>query len=387
MSTFGISTKVFFGKTRHDDTQAFLQGRGINKVVTIVDGAVSSLPAIDDIIDGYRKAGFDMADPVIYDVQGEPSYDELDAFAASLRDLKPELILAIGGGSIMDMAKGVAVLMANPGKGIDYRGMHKVTNPSIPLVAYPTTAGTGAEVTWTASFVDTAEEKKLGINGQNVSPLCGVLEPQLVASAPRSVALSAGLDTMLHAIEAVTAKTATEITIALGARAFAMMYSALPKCLSGEGSLDDWEEAQLSAYLAGIAMMNAGGGPASGISYPLGVHYKTPHGFAGGIFLSGVFAHNVSVGYQGYAPVYDLLADATPGLDVAEKNADFVKKFDTFYDLVGGPRTLEAWGCTGADAIEKLTSLTMEQRMENLELNPVDFGKADVEALLEPLCR
>jgi alcohol dehydrogenase class IV len=304
-----------------------------------------------------------------------------------LRGEKPDAIIAIGGGSVIDLAKGIAVLLSNPGRGIEYRGMHKVKNAAVPLIAYPTTAGTGTEVTWTASFTDEDEGKKLGINGNNVAPLCGVLAPELVASAPRSVALSSGLDTLVHAIEAVTARTATPITAAMGAQAFAMMFEALPRCLAPDAALAAWERAQLAAYIAGVAMMNAGGGPASGISYPLGVYYHVPHGFAGGIFLPGVFAFNVARGYHGYNCVYDLLPDADTRLGADRKAEEFVLVFREFYASVGGPEDLRPWGCTGDRAIEKLTELTITQRKENLDLNPVPFGRPDVAELLRPLCR
>jgi alcohol dehydrogenase class IV len=166
-----------------------------------------------------------------------------------------------------------------------------------------------------------------------------------------------------------------------------MMFEALPRCLAPDAPLAAWEGAQLAAYVAGIAMMNAGGGPASGISYPLGVYYHVPHGFAGGIFLPGVFTFNVARGYHGYNCVYDLLPDAEQGLSADQKAAEFVCRFRIFYMRVGGPTDLRRWDCVGGTAIEKLTELTMAQRKENLDLNPVPFGRSDVSELLRPLCQ
>jgi alcohol dehydrogenase len=386
VSSFAIDARIFFGSDRHEALHAFLSGRSFGDALPVVDAAIAKLPVVARILADYAAHGYKLREPVTVASRAEPTYRQLDDIAAAVRKARPDLIIGFGGGSVLDLAKGSAILATNPGKGIDYRGMHKVKNAAIPVVAYPSTAGTGTEVTWTASFIDEQEDRKLGINGVNVAPLCGVLEPELVASCPRVVAVSAGLDTMVHAIEAVTARTATSITAALGARAFAAMYAALPRCVDDPASLDAWEEAQLAAATAGIAMMNAGGGPASGISYPLGVHWGVPHGFAGGVFLPGVFAYNVEHGYLGYNEVYDLLPDAARGLEPRDKATDFVRKFCTFYRRIGGPASLGPWACAGSDAAARLADLTMTQRKENLDLNPVHFGRVALDLLLEAVC-
>lgn len=353
----------------------------------VIDSALEGSSVLDEILSSYETEANRIVLPTkLIKLSGEPTYRLLDSYANELRARSPDLILAIGGGSVMDVAKGIAVLLNNPGNAIDYRGMHKVSEQSVPVVAYPTTAGTGSEVTWTASFIDEKDGKKLGINGQNVTPLCGVLEPRLVNQCPRAVALSAGLDTMVHAIEAVTANTATQITRYLGSYAFSLVYEFLPIALENKENLEAWRQVQLGAYLAGVAMMNAGGGPASGISYPLGVHYKVPHGFAGGVLLPGVFAMNVEKGYEGYSQVYDALCDARPFETKSEKSQQFVENFKIFYQKIGGPKNLMQWGCEGSKAINKLTQLTLEQRMENLLLNPVLFNEADVKKLLQMVC-
>ena len=385
MSSFGINTKVFFGEEKENDLYGFLRHADFKKIKPIIDSALADSLTVKKILQGFEQQGYDILEPVYYAAVKEPSYNQLDEFAMKFEN-DFDLLLAIGGGTTLDIAKGVSILLKNPGRGIDYRGMHKVNNPPVPLIVYPSTAGTGSEATWTAAFTDEVEGRKLGINGKNVAPLCGVLEPALIASCPSSVLLSAGLDAMVHAIEAVSAKTATLITITLGAKAFALLYRYLPLCLKQVTTMDAFEQIQIAAYLAGIAMMNAGGGPASGISYPLGVHYSVPHGFAGGVFLPDVFAMNIAKGYMGYNEVYDLLHDANLALSPIEKANDFLKKFNVFYDSIGAPRTVQRWQCMGKKAIEHLTALTLEQRVENLKLNPVLFERDDVVNLLERVC-
>ena len=209
MAMFEINTKVYWGSDATTQAIGAVKELGIGKVLFIVDAAIVEAPGVQQLLDLWRKGGFGV-DLVTADCAKEPSYQWLDEFTDSVRNCRADLIVAVGGGSAMDLAKGIGVLLGNPGKGLDYRGMHKVENPGVPVVCYPSTAGTGSEVTHTASFIDLESMTKLGINGRYVAPLFGVLMPELVFSCPRSVALSSGLDAMVHALEAVSAKTANE---------------------------------------------------------------------------------------------------------------------------------------------------------------------------------
>lgn len=191
---------MFWGSNRYFDLKNFLSTNDYKTTVVIVDQAVHKLPVLAEIQSRFKDWGYEIKDIIPIVIKGEPTYRELDDCLLSFAgEIKPDFIIAIGGGSLIDMAKGISILLTNPGKGIVYRGMNKVKNLSVPLIAFPTTAGTGTEVTWTASFIDEDEEKKLGINGKNVLPMCGVLEPKLVSSCPNLVTVGAGLDALVHA--------------------------------------------------------------------------------------------------------------------------------------------------------------------------------------------
>ena len=383
MSKFAITTKIYFGDGATEEALAMLRMLGYSQVMFLADAALVTTPAMAALHAAHVKAGFSIQSVQSYCAKQEPSYDELDRVTDSLRALPvPDVIVAVGGGTVLDLAKGVGILLKNPGKGLDYRGMDKVQTPGVPVVCFPATAGTGSEVTHTASFIDTKTQTKLGINGRFVAPLCGVLVPALTLSCPRSVTLYAGLDAMLHALEAATAKTATALTVRIGADAFALLFENLPLVLRDPQNETARANVLLGSYWAGVAMMNAGGGPASGISYPLGVHFSVPHGLAGGIFLAPVAALNVSRGYTGYVPVYDRLPGSNSGLSDAAKSSEFARKLVSFYRELGGPATLQAFGVTRAQ-VTLLTQLTMDQRVANLELNPVPVSRADVEQLLQ----
>jgi len=381
MSSFTINTKIFFGKNSTKEIFSFLSSINLNKLAFVVDSNLREVVAFNNLIKEFEIIGKRIHRVEYIDAGEEPTYDYLDQVTEEFRGEVPDVLLGVGGGTILDLTKGIGILLKNPGKAIDYRGIDLVKKTGVPVVCYPSTAGTGSEVTLTASFIDAKSKTKLGINGHNVAPICGVIYPELTFSCPKKVTIGSGLDAMLHAIEAVSARNATPLTSMLGSKAFSILYSNFRKVISEPNNYNAREGMLFGSYYAGIAMMNAGGGPASGISYPLGVYYGVPHGIAGGIFLPHVFEYNVNNEYLGYAEVYDQLPDAEPHLDIKEKSVDFLKKIDLLYSDICVPKRLSDWGWHDIDS-DILTNLTIEQRKANLDLNPVAFGKLQAYELI-----
>jgi alcohol dehydrogenase len=382
MAHFFLKTRVFWGKGANAQALHFLKESSLERSAFLVDSKIENLKVFLELLDSFKKAKFRIRNVEPFDASDEPTYAALDKCVERFRKKDIDFLVGIGGGSVMDVAKGAGILLRNPGKAIKYRGSDKVNKPGIPVVCYPATAGTGSEVTHTASFIDQDTKTKLGINGKNVSAFLAVLLPELSFSCPQKVTISSGLDAILHAIEAVSAKNANEISIMLGSQAFLLLYKNFKKVLWEPENYKARQAMLLGSYYAGIAMMNAGGGPASGISYPLGVHFKVPHGIAGGIFLPHVFAFNVAKGYLGYSPVYACLPDANLYLSNEGRSQDFVVKFQLFYKQIKAPLNLYEYGVVKSK-IEFLTDLTIQQRTQNLEFNPVPFGRKEVIQLLE----
>ena len=364
--TIRLRSNTLAGPGAAHELAARLSGR----IGLVVDEAVAALPAFVALRGSLEPA-------LVYEARSgaEPDYDYLDDVAAVFCADPLDWIVGVGGGSTLDLAKGVAILLRNPGRGIDYRGMDLVREPGVPCVCVPTTAGSGSEATATASFIDLASQTKLGINGRHVSCELAVLDGELLAGAPASVTIGSGLDALVHAIEAVTANGWTRISRLLGAEAVRLLFDALPRSVAQPDDVAARQDALLGAHLAGIAMQNAAGGPASGASYPLGTHYGVPHGYAGGVLLPHVVRANVEAGYDdGYA----FLADA---LDLPDAPA-FADALVNLYVELSAPLELSRFGVTRVD-VPALAELTVTQRAANLELNPVPFGAAEVTALFE----
>lgn len=357
---------------------------GLQRVGLVIDRTVARQVHAQTVLEQWKAAGLNITHQFEARAGQEPDYDYLDLVATEFRGKSLDVIVGIGGGSTLDLAKGVAILMCNPGPGIAYRGMDLVATPGLPLVVLPTVAGSGSEVSHTASFIDRKTQTKLGINGKNVAALFAVLDPVLLAACPASVTMGSAMDAMVHATEACTATTANVVSVLLGAEAMRLLFSALPAALTNAADLAVLEDLLLASTLAGLAMAHAAGGPASGIAYPLGVHFGMAHGFAGGLLLPHVVAVNVGKGYTaGYADLYDRMQLGGSGgsLTALEKAKAFKVRLLGLYGQIGAPTDLLRWK-VGGESIEFLTDLTLAQRKANLELNPVPFERQAVAHVL-----
>lgn len=382
-ANFALKGNAVFGANAAAVLPEKLQNLGLKRVGVIIDEAVSRQAPIASLLEVWREKGLLPSKVFLSRTGIEPDYDYLDAVAAEFRPLDLDLVIGIGGGSAMDLAKGVGVLMRNQGRGIAYRGMNLVPAPGVPVVVIPTVAGCGSEVSETASFIDCASKTKLGINGRHVGCLFAVLDPTLLTTCPAPVTLGSGLDAMVHAVEAVTARTASAVSLLFGVEAVNLLFEALPVSVKDPADLAARERLLLASFYAGEAMCHAAGGPSSGISYPLGVHFNVPHGYAGGVLLPQVVAANVAKNYAGgYARLYERLdGSRASSMNESGKAQAFRDAMWNLYDMVGAPKTFERWKVT-QQALESLTELTVTQRKANLDLNPVPFGREDVEKVL-----
>ncbi|MBN4080850.1 iron-containing alcohol dehydrogenase [Caldithrix abyssi] len=381
---FSINTNTLFGVNCTYNVPILLQKYGYNNIGIIIDETVAKLPVIDSRLTEWQRKGLKLKKVFHSRSKMEPDYDYLDKIVEEFRLCEYDAIIGIGGGSTLDLAKGVGILLMNPGHGIDYRGMDKVKAPGVPVVLIPTTAGTGSEVTQTASFIDNNDKTKLGINGKYVDCFMSFLDPSIIIGCPPAVTLSSGLDALVHAIEAVTVEDANQVALLFGIEAVKLLFKGLSIAIDQPSCLEGRADTFLGSHYAGIAMWNAQGGPASGISYPLGVHYGVPHGFAGGILLPHVVSINIEKGYvHGYARIYERLDCSNPKHNNDTfKASGFRDRLFNLYELLGVPKTYAQWG-VGSDAINFLVERTMVERKESVEKNPVPFEESDVLRLIK----
>ncbi len=313
----------------------------------------------------------------------EPSYDYLDRMKSKVRDYDLDCLVAIGGGSTLDLAKGLAVLKTNEGKAISYRGFGKVKNKPLPVVALPSTAGTGSEVTPYAVFIDTEEKWKFGINTEYNYPRLAFCDPKFLDSCSLNIFASAGMDAMTHALESFAAKNATFLSKMFSIRAFKLLFENLMKISEGDRSKETKLSLLIGSSCAGIALMNSGAGPAGALSYPLGVYFDVPHGLAGSVFLPDVIKYNVENGYDGYSELYDI-AFVNKEINEKEKSLRFADEIKNLSKELGIPDNLKGFGVKTEKDIELILINSMQLKAA-FEQNPVQFGKEEIEKLIYSL--
>ena len=374
---FQVQTKMYYGIGCSRNLPAFLSERGFSNIAFLVDeGVKKNSNYYFEIRNIAEKSVKNLHIQTIRGTE-EPDYDYLDEVVGRIRDLGDvDVLVGIGGGSCLDITKAVSVLKTNKGKGIEYRGFDKIQNPGVPVIAMPTTAGTGSEVTINAVFIDKKEKKKLGINGRYMNAAYAILDAEWTLSCPQSVAVSAGMDAMTHALESFICNKANSITKIFSKEAFKLLYHALPSLIDDSGNKEKRQQLLLGSYLAGIALFNSGSGIAGALSYPIGVHFNVPHGIGGGIFIADVGEFNVNKKYQGFAELFDMIKPFSK-LSIEEKSESFLLLFRCLTEKLGVPKYLDTWGIT-KENIRDVVKLMLPLQAA-FGQNPVPFS-ADIDA-------
>ncbi len=385
---FNLRTKAKFGAGEALNLGKYLKELSFKRIGVILDSGISNLKYTKDILENIKKEGFEKIKPWVYNLKGEPDYDSLDRIKLIFLDKnsKPlvDCFVGIGGGSVIDFTKGLATLMVNLGEARQYRGFPIDINPSLPTIALPTTAGTGSEVTFNAVFIDLNEKKKLGINTKYNFPALAILDPILTLSCPKAVAVSSGIDALVHNLEGYVSKKTDSLTKIFAEEGFKLIFNNLPKVISSPKNLEIRFSLQLGAYLGGLTLLGSGGGPTGALSYALGVHFKVPHGLAGGVFLPYIVEHNVKNGYD-YSKLYDLIEGADKSLNKKKKSQIFSGKLFNLWKKLGVPSNLKDFGVNKENL--KVLLGEVENYEKAFEQNPTPFSVEDGKKLLLKLIR
>lgn len=378
---FRLSTNLIFGVGTSAKLGEELKELGFEKIALIIDQAIFPHPQLKKTIKSITEAGF------TYDVYKnesvEPTYNYLESFRRQFAGKTYDCLIGIGGGSAMDLAKGIAVLLNNAGPAISYRGFPELKHRPLPVIAIPTTAGSGSEATYNAVFTDSREKRKLGINSILNFPVCAIVDPSFTLSCPAPVTSSSGTDALVHTLESYLHKNHTPISRLYSKEAFRLLFNNLKKVLDEPQNIEVRANLAMGAYLAAIALINAGSGAAGAFSYPLGAVYGVAHGHAGAIFLSGITRINVGKGYLDYAQLYDLIEDADKSLSIKEKNLEFANQIHLLMDKLQIPDKLSTFGLKNKDIEFMIGQYDVLKKA--IDQNPLEITKSDITELMQEL--
>jgi len=360
------------------ECQPLLERFGIKTLGLILDRQLKEIPYVGEVLDGLASGDltleifeYDCREPQIADVEGCR-----DRLAAA----KVDGILAVGGGSTMDLAKAVAVLLTNSGSPREYLGMDKLQVSGVPCLVAPSIAGSGAEITPSAVLIDKEKKFKGGINGRYVAPALALLDAELYRSCPVTLAAVSCYDALTHALESYLSTSGSPISRTFSRRGLELLLNNTGRLADEADSLEVRENLLLGSLFAVMGLMHALPGAIAGFAYPLGVLFDVPHGLAQAVITNECLRIHQERSPEIYAEFYDLLEAADTGLTQAEKSARFVNYMEEVYAQLELPTDLRQYGLT-RETMAELVETVQDKRA--LKIDIVPFDRDDVIRVVE----
>lgn len=274
---------------------------GGSRVLIVTDPGVIQLGAVEELRVALTRHGIAVA--IFADVQPDPTDRNVAAGVEALQAHQADSIVAIGGGSPIDTAKVISVRLANPDPLSDYMGLHKIVRPGVPLIAIPTTAGTGSEATKVAVITDTSRQVKMMMLSAPLLPRAAVVDFELSLSMPPALTAAVGVDTLTHGIEAFVSRKANALSDPLALQCIALCGQHLRSAWKEPGNRAAREGMMLAATLGGMAFSNSSVALVHGMSRPIGAIFHLPHGLSNAVLLPAVTRYSVSHAPSRYARI------------------------------------------------------------------------------------
>lgn len=353
-----------------------ISGPHLNKM-GIVDSCMQALEA-----EGIPVAKFT-------ETEGNPSVETVDKATKAFVESGCDFIVALGGGSPMDVAKAVGVVAKYGGSITEYEGGGKVPGPIIPLIAIPTTAGTGSEVTAFSVITDHSRNYKLTVFSYELIPAYAILDAELLTTAPVSVAAACGVDAMIHALEAYISTDASPFSDAMAEKGLELIGKNIRAYVANRGNVDAAEAMLVGSLFAGIAFSWARLGNVHAMSHPVSAFFDVPHGVANAVLLPVITEYNALADNGKYLKLYNYINKTQAWEDDFEPEmlVDAIKKLN---QELGIPATITE-AVANVSKNEGVTKEFIESKIEamaidamksgNILVNPRSSKQSDIEAL------
>lgn len=336
--------------------------------------------ALDKVIESLKKSNIET---FIFDqVESDPSVDTVERGVKEAKDKEIDVIVALGGGSPLDAAKAIGMMITNSGSVTDYE--KKVPEiESIPIIAIPTTAGTGSEVTRFSVITDTERKIKMLIGGDAIIPKVAILDAELTITMPPEITAATGMDALTHAIEAYISKAAQPLSTSQALLAIKNISSNLIKAISNGDDIEAREKMMLGQMQAGLAFSNASVALVHAMSRPLGAFFQVPHGMANAILLPKVMEYNRVAVPEKFKDIAEAMGENISDLSIREASKLAVKAIKDLYDETGLPKTLKEVGVT-KESIEELAKDAYKSG--STSLNPRKATIEDIISIYKQIC-
>ena len=384
---FYCPVKILAGLKALEHLPAELAERGCAAPMVLTDKGVRQAGLVKHVERAFEEAGLSL-DSVFDKIPPDSSTDVVERIAREFREHGCDSLIAVGGGSVMDTAKAVNILVSEGGESLRaYVGADKLTRPLKPLIAIATTAGTGSEVTSVAVIMDTHRQQKDAFQSSYLMPAVAVIDPRMTLTVPPGITAATAMDALTHAVEAYTCLAKNPLSDAYAAAAIRKIVTAIPLILAEPGNTSARLDLAEAATMAGIAFSNSMVGLVHAIGHSLGAVCHLHHGTCMSLLLPFVLEYNLDairddLGEMLPFLVGDEVARATPTEVRAEASIAAIRDLrDLIFDATELPRSLSESGNVEKSQFETIAALSVDDG--SLVFNPVEADRSDVLSILE----
>ncbi|MBI5603271.1 MAG: iron-containing alcohol dehydrogenase [Deltaproteobacteria bacterium] len=354
---------------------------GARKILMITDQGVWDAGLIEKPKEILESAGYGVE--IIHQTPPEPAVDQVKAIFREAQEQGGQMIIGIGGGSVMDVAKLVSVLLTNDLSLEQLIGGAEITRQGLPTLMVPTTAGTGSEVTQNAIVLVPEEQVKVGIVSSKLVPEVVILDPLLTVKLPPAITAATGMDALAHAIECYISKKANPFSDTFALKTVSLISKGLRRAYKNGQDIEAREEMLLGALFGGLCIATSGTTAVHALAYPLGGRYRIPHGLSNAVLLPHVMKFNLDATEDRFKDL--ALAMGLPVSGLASRQAA-ERMIENLYALnadLNIPAGITDWGVTEADLEELVESASRVTRL--LDNNPRPMTKSDMRAIYRRL--
>ena len=301
--SFSVPQNITVGKGSLTKLPEIAKKSGGSHAFLMSGPHLAKMGLVEKAANSLKSAGISV--DTFTDIEGNPSVETVDKATAAFKEAGADFIVAFGGGSPMDVAKAVGVTAKYGGSITEYEGAHKVPGPIIPLIAIPTTAGTGSEVTAFSVITDHSRDYKLTVFSYEILPAYAILDAELLTTAPASVAAACGIDAFIHAEEAYISTAASPFSDAMAEKAMSLIGKNIRRFVANRGDIEAAESMLVGSLFAGIAFSFARLGNVHAMSHPVSAFFDVPNGVANAVLLPVIAEYNALADHGRYLTIYN----------------------------------------------------------------------------------
>lgn len=355
---YEIPTAIEFGNGSINDLANHVKALGGTKVLIVADPGVVQAGIAERLKEPLNAANIPYE--LFSNIEADPDIESIEEGTSLAKSSGCDLVVGVGGGSSLDTAKAIGLMITNPGHIRDYVGINKVGVPGAPVIAVPTTAGTGSELTIWSVLSDKKEKIKLSVGSAYNCPSLALCDPELTTTLPPHITAATGMDALTHALESYVNKATQPISEALSIQAMKLVAKSLRKAVVQGENLEARYDMLMASLIAAMAFNSTRLGLAHALAMPLGAQFKIPHGVVNAILLPEVMEYNIIGNTGKFAEIAAIFGERTEGLSEREAAERSVQAIRRLKRDIGITQTLADYGLEEKDldliATEAMTS-------------------------------